>query len=69
MTTSLAKKKSPHGGPRDGAGAKPIHATAMRRVNVLLDDLTVDQARTLGNGNVSAGLREAVRKTHKKVTP
>ena len=38
---------------------RPVTIDA-RRVNVSLDDATVEAARVLGGGNVSAGLREAV---------
>lgn len=48
------------GGKRTGAGAKPLHGEPMRRVNVMLDTATMDKALTIGNGSLSAGLREAV---------
>ena len=37
---------------RDGA--------AVRRVQVMLDDATVERAKALGQGNVSQGIRHAV---------
>ena len=37
---------------RDGA--------AVRRVQVMLDDATVERAKALGQGNVSQGIRRAV---------
>lgn len=37
---------------RDGA--------AVRRVQVMLDDATVERAKALGDGNVSRGIRQAV---------
>ena len=37
---------------RDGA--------AVRRVQVTLDDATIERARVLGDGNLSQGIRQAV---------
>lgn len=37
----------------------------MTRHNVMLDTATVAKATALGDGNLSAGLREAVRRTRK----
>ena len=37
---------------RDGA--------AVRRVQVMLDDATIERAKALGDGNVSQGIRHAV---------
>ena len=37
---------------RDGA--------AVRRVQVMLDDATIERAKALGDGNVSQGIRQAV---------
>ena len=37
---------------RDGA--------AVRRVQVMLDDATIERARVLGDGNLSQGIRQAV---------
>lgn len=50
------------GGPRKGAGRKPIAADAMERRNVMLDAATIAKAERIGNGNLSAGLRDAVRR-------
>lgn len=50
-----------HGGARQGAGAKSQFEKPMARKQVMLDDTTVDAATRLGGGNLSAGLREAVR--------
>ena len=47
-----------HGGAREGAG-RP--ATGTRRVNVTLDTPTLARAKEIGDGNVSEGLRRAVR--------
>ena len=38
---------------RDGA--------EVRRVQVMLDDATIERAKVLGDGNLSQGIREAVR--------
>jgi hypothetical protein len=38
----------------------------MRRVNVMLDQRTVDKASEIGSGNLSAGLRIAVKRFRKK---
>ena len=37
---------------RDGA--------AVRRVQVMLDDATVERAKVLGDGNLSQGIRQAI---------
>ena len=50
------------GGKREGAGAKPASEKPMRRVNVMLDESTIAKAAVIGEGNLSAGLREAVRR-------
>lgn len=57
-----SKPSDGHGGRRAGAGAKPMHANPMRRVNVMLDDATIAKAEMIGGGNLSAGLREVVRR-------
>jgi hypothetical protein len=53
------------GGKRDGAGAKPLHTKPMRRVNVMLDEETIAKAELIGDGNLSAGLRSAVKRIRK----
>ena len=55
------------GGKRDGAGAKPLHTEPMRRVNVMLDEETIAKAELIGDGNLSAGLRRAVKRIRKPV--
>jgi len=50
------------GGPRKGAGAKPLYSEAMRRFQVMLDDATAEKLKALGEGNLSAGIREAARR-------
>ena len=37
----------------------------MRRVNVMLDAGTIAKAELIGGGNLSAGLREAVKRARK----
>lgn len=54
-----------HGGKREGAGAKPLKGEPMTRVNVMLDDATIAKAKQIGGGNLSEGLREAVRRVRK----
>ena len=44
---------------RDGA--------AVRRVQVMLDDATVERAKALGDGNISMGVRKAVKEAEMKV--
>ena len=48
-----------HGGPRAGAGRPPLAAV---RVPVLLPPALIATARNLGGGNVSEGIREALRR-------
>ncbi len=51
--------KKQRGGPRGGAGAKPLYKAPMSRYNVMLDPETVARLTKLGNGNLSAGIRLA----------
>lgn len=46
---------------RKPAGPKPKLKNP-RAVNLMLTDETIEKARTIGRGNVSAGVREAVEK-------
>jgi hypothetical protein len=60
-----AEKKTPattHGGKRDGAGRPPI---GVHKVQLTLDDETIDKGTDIGEGNLSRGVRIAV-KEHKK---
>lgn len=52
-------KKKQHGGPREGAGRKPLLGTPMQRYQVMLDSGTVSILTKLGKGNLSAGIRLA----------
>ncbi len=52
-----------HGGPRPGAGRKPgPHPDAAHRNRrmLLLNDAEYQQAREMGAGNASAGVRRAL---------
>lgn len=49
-----------HGGARPGAG-RPAEIEGARRVNVMLDAATIEAAKKLGAGNLSAGIRKAVK--------
>lgn len=50
-------------------GPKPILGTTLRRYLVTLDHETVRVARSLGNRNLSKGIREAVRLTPRRAGP
>ena len=54
-------QKPKRGGARLGAGAPPLHSRAMVKYTILLDEATVAKAKDLGAGNLSAGLRLAVK--------
>lgn len=43
-------------------GPKPMHGQTMRRVLVMLDEESLQRARTLGRGNVSAGIRASLQR-------
>lgn len=54
---------NPRGGARPGAGRKPgpdPNAEHRTRRMIMLNDAELDQARTLGDGNISAGVRLAL---------
>lgn len=58
---AVALGVSTHGGGRPGAGRPTADgATGMQRKNVSLDQVTIDGARALGDGDLSLGLRRAV---------
>ena len=42
-------------------GRRTRDGAAVRRVQVMLDDATVERAKALGQGNISQGIREAVK--------
>lgn len=55
-------RKKQRGGPREGAGRKAEdEAEGTKRYNVSLDAQTVKKAKKLGDGNLSLGIRKAVR--------
>jgi len=56
----MAKKKR-HGGPREGAGRKPLAGKPMKRHQVMLDAETASKLKSAGNGNLSAGIRIAAK--------
>ena len=62
--TQKAKKNAPssRGGKREGAG-RP--STGVRKVQLTLDDQTIDKGTDIGDGNLSRGVRIAVQ-GHKK---
>lgn len=43
-------------------GRPPLTGVAMRRVNVMLDERTIEGLTALGGGNLSAGIRSAWRR-------
>jgi hypothetical protein len=55
------KKPGSHGGRRKGAGRPSI---GVRKVRLTLDDETIDKGTDIGDGNLSLGVRIAV-KEHK----
>jgi hypothetical protein len=54
----MTRKKRTHGGKREGAG-RP--ATGVRKVQLTLDDETIDKGTDIGEGNLSHGVRVAVK--------
>jgi hypothetical protein len=55
-------KKLSHGGQREGAGRPSL---GVRKVRLTLDDKTIKKGTVLGDGNLSHGVRIAV-KEYKK---
>ena len=49
-----------HGGPRDGAGRKPLSGTRPIMKSVKLSQEHWDLARAIGGGNMAEGLRRAL---------
>ena len=41
-------------------GRKTLDRVAVRRVQVMLDEVTIERAKALGDGNVSQGIRQAI---------
>ena len=51
----------PKGGKREGAGKPALYEKPMKRYNVILDDDTVKLLKKIGKGNLSAGIRKALK--------
>ena len=47
-----------HGGKREGAGKPAQYNKPMRAVEVTLDEETIEFYKSIGNGNLSKGIRE-----------
>jgi|GEM_PF-1594015 len=60
-TTKTKAKTKQHGGPRPGSGRPPV-ADPKRAVTVTLTAAQIDHLRTLGDGNVSEGVRRLIEK-------
>ena len=60
-----AEKHTPsrRGGKREGAGRPAI---GVRKVQLTLDDETIDKGTDIGDGNLSRGVRIAVKEHGKK---
>jgi len=57
-----AARSGSHGGPGRGQGVKAADgATDLKRVNVSLDEASIAAAKALGDGEVSLGIRRALR--------
>ena len=54
----MAKKLSKRGGKREGAGRPSI---GVRKVRLTLDDETITKGTKIGEGNLSLGVRTAVK--------
>lgn len=57
------KKPSTHGGKREGAGRPSI---GVRKVRLTLDEETIDKGTDIGEGNLSSGVRIAVKDYKRK---
>uniref|UniRef100_A0A6M3LSY6 Uncharacterized protein n=1 Tax=viral metagenome TaxID=1070528 RepID=A0A6M3LSY6_9ZZZZ len=49
-----------HGGPRKGAGRKPLYSEPMQKRTVLLPPHHIAALIQLGSGNLAAGIRALV---------
>lgn len=47
-----------HGGKRKGAGKHAQFEKPMKRKEVMLDEETIEFYKSIGNGNLSKGIRE-----------
>lgn len=59
MTAPVKLLDERRGGANRGQGRKLIAETVARRINVSLDDATVERLRAYGDGNLSEGIRRA----------
>lgn len=57
----MRRTKPTRGGSRPGAGAKPLYDAPMIRRQVMVDADSIAKAERIGQGNFSAGIREAIR--------
>lgn len=64
MSSTKRKSRSGLGGVRPGAGRK-AEVESVRKVVVYLDEDSITAAKTLGDGNMSRGVREALRRALK----
>lgn len=49
---------------RPGPGKPALYGSPMKRINVMLDENTVETLKALGDGNLSAGIRLACSVAH-----
>jgi hypothetical protein len=63
-TKPLNIAKSKRGGARPGAG-QYTKIEDLRRINITVQGEDIERARTIGDGNVSLGIRIAVRRAIK----
>ena len=60
-------KTKNHGGARKGAGKPAQFEKPMKRKEVMIPDEAIEFFLALGNGNLSAGVRQAWRSLTKRV--
>lgn len=58
----MTEERKGRGGPRPGSGRKLIGDTPMVKITVTLPQDVIEQLEQLGEGNISAGIREAMRR-------
>jgi len=58
--TLAKKKKSAHGGKRNGAGPKQIYAEPLKVRSIRLTDTHVEAAKLFGAGDLSEGVRKTI---------
>lgn len=59
----MKRKTEGRGGKREGAG-RP--STGVRKVQITLDEQTIDEGKKIGDGNLSRGVRTAVKEYKRK---